>query len=86
MLPPGVVFADGPYTAAEGADALAIVTEWNQFRALDFRRLKEVMKAAVLVDFRNIYKREEVTRHGFTYASVGRPKHGRAGDMQAAAE
>ncbi|BCJ89995.1 UDP-glucose 6-dehydrogenase [Terrihabitans soli] len=86
MLPPGVTFADGPYTAAEGADALAIVTEWNQFRALDFRRLKEIMKAPVLIDFRNIYKREEVARHGFTYAGVGRPKDGRAGDMQAAAE
>jgi UDPglucose 6-dehydrogenase len=86
MLPSGVVFTDGPYTAAEGADALAIVTEWNQFRALDFRRLKDVMTAPVLVDFRNIYKREEVTRHGFVYSSVGRPKHGRAENMQAAAE
>jgi UDPglucose 6-dehydrogenase len=86
MLPAVVEFADGPYTAAEGVDALAIVTEWNQFRALDFRRLKEIMKAPVLIDFRNIYNRDEVARHGFTYTSVGRPKHGRRADVQAAAE
>jgi UDPglucose 6-dehydrogenase len=86
ILPADVTFADGPYAAAEGADALAIVTEWNQFRALDFRRLKEVMAGPVLVDFRNIYNRDEVTRHGFTYTSVGRPKHGGAKDVQAAAE
>ncbi len=86
MLPPGVVFCDGPYAAAEGTDALAIVTEWNQFRALDFRRLKEVMTAPVLIDFRNIYKREEISRHGFTYVGIGRPNEDRAGDLQAAAE
>ncbi|WP_234941748.1 UDP binding domain-containing protein, partial [Ensifer adhaerens] len=52
---------------------LVIVTEWNEFRALDFRRLKAVMKEPVLVDLRNIYRPDEVAKHGFVYASVGRP-------------
>ncbi|MBO9099392.1 UDP-glucose/GDP-mannose dehydrogenase family protein, partial [Rhizobium sp. L58/93] len=54
----GMTFAADAYTAAEGADALVIVTEWNQFRALDFARLKRVMAAPVLVDLRNIYRRD----------------------------
>ena len=53
--------------------AVAIVTEWNQFRALDLPRLKTLLKAPVLVDLRNIYRPDEVTRHGFVYSSVGRP-------------
>ncbi|MDE1992373.1 MAG: UDP-glucose/GDP-mannose dehydrogenase family protein [Rhizobiaceae bacterium] len=68
-----IVYADDAYGAARDADALVIVTEWNQFRALDFTRLKAVMKAPVLVDLRNIYRHDEVARHGFTYTSVGRP-------------
>jgi UDPglucose 6-dehydrogenase len=67
-------YATGPYEAADGADALVIVTEWNQFRALDFDRLKAVMNSPVLVDLRNIYRKEEVTKHGFTYTSIGRPE------------
>lgn len=59
------------YEAARGADALSIVTEWNQFRALDFTRLKELMNSPVLVDLRNIYSKEEVGRFGFTYFGVG---------------
>ncbi|WP_042779029.1 UDP-glucose dehydrogenase family protein [Sinorhizobium fredii] len=65
--------AKGPYEAAEGADALVLVTEWNQFRALDFARLKAAMRSPVLVDLRNIYKRDEVERHGFAYTSIGQP-------------
>jgi len=69
-----VVYCDGPYACAEGADALVIVTEWEQFRALDLGRLKDVMaKNPVLVDLRNIYRADEVARHGFVYDSVGRP-------------
>ena len=67
-----VQFADGAYSCAEGADALVIVTEWNQFRALDLDRLKSVMKQPVLVDLRNIYRRFEVEGKGFTYMDVGR--------------
>ncbi len=68
-----IAYAEDAYSAARGADALVIVTEWNQFRALDFARLKSVMKAPVLVDLRNIYRHDEVTKHGFAYTSVGRP-------------
>jgi UDPglucose 6-dehydrogenase len=68
-----IAYADDAYSAAAGADAVVIVTEWNQFRALDFARLKSVMKAPLLVDLRNIYRREEVVRHGFEYTSIGRP-------------
>jgi UDPglucose 6-dehydrogenase len=68
-----VVFCNDAYSCAEGAAALVIVTEWEQFRALDFARLKKVMERPVLVDLRNIYLPEEVTRHGFVYESIGRP-------------
>ncbi|NLS15345.1 UDP-glucose/GDP-mannose dehydrogenase family protein [Rhizobium sp. P40RR-XXII] len=70
-----IAYADDAYSAARDADALVIVTEWNQFRALDFARLKSVMKAPVLVDLRNIYRHDEVTKHGFAYTSVGRPSN-----------
>ncbi|MGN6777700.1 UDP-glucose dehydrogenase family protein, partial [Rhizobium sp.] len=68
-----IAYAEDAYGAARDADALVIVTEWNQFRALDFARLKSLMKAPVLVDLRNIYRHDEVTKHGFAYTSVGRP-------------
>lgn len=68
-----VDYAVGPYECAAGADALVIVTEWDQFRALDFPRLKSVMRRSLLVDLRNIYRHDEVVRHGFSYVSVGRP-------------
>ena len=67
-----VTFCASAYACAEGASALVIVTEWEEFRALDFDRLKAIMAQAVLVDLRNIYRPEEVTRHGFVYESVGR--------------
>src|SRR5262249_47992022 len=51
-----VTYCDGPYDCAEGADAVVIVTEWEQFRALDFERLKKVMAKPVLVDLRNVYR------------------------------
>jgi UDPglucose 6-dehydrogenase len=69
-----VTFCNDAYDCAQGAAALVIVTEWEQFRALDFARLKKVMALPVLVDLRNIYRYEEVARYGFTYESVGRPK------------
>jgi UDPglucose 6-dehydrogenase len=67
-----VVYCKNPYDCAEGADALVIVTEWEQFRALDLPRLRNVMASPVIVDLRNIYRPEELRRHGFTYAGVGR--------------
>jgi UDPglucose 6-dehydrogenase len=69
---PGVTFATDAYDCAKGADVLVIVTEWDAFRALDFRRLNDVMAAPVLVDLRNIYRTEEIRRHGFAYVGVGR--------------
>jgi UDPglucose 6-dehydrogenase len=69
----GIEYATGPYAAAQGADALVIVTEWNQFRALDFKRLKAAMNTPVLVDLRNIYRPAEMRKHGFTYSGIGRP-------------
>src|SRR3974390_967313 len=69
-----VTFCKDAYDCAEGAAVLVIVTEWEQFRALDFARLRKVMGRPVLVDLRNIYRPEEVARHGFIYDSVGRPK------------
>jgi UDPglucose 6-dehydrogenase len=69
-----VTFCKDAYDCAEGAAALVIVTEWEQFRALDFARLRKVMERPVLVDLRNIYRPGEIARHGFIYDSVGRPK------------
>ena len=68
---PDVIYSEGPYACAEGAEAIVIVTEWEQFRALDLTVLKQVMARPVIVDLRNIYSSAEITRHGFTYASVG---------------
>ncbi|EHK78441.1 UDP-glucose 6-dehydrogenase [Sinorhizobium meliloti CCNWSX0020] len=69
----GLDCARDPYEAAAEADALVIITEWNEFRALDFDRLKSTMKTPLLVDLRNIYRKDEVAKHGFRYASIGRP-------------
>jgi UDPglucose 6-dehydrogenase len=69
-----VAFCQDAYDCAKGASALVIVTEWEQFRALDFNRLKTVMERTVLVDLRNIYQADEVARAGFTYESIGRGK------------
>jgi len=69
---PGVTFADDAYAVADGADALVLVTEWDEFRALDLRRLAAKMTGKVLVDLRNVYEPEEVERVGLTYRGVGR--------------
>jgi UDPglucose 6-dehydrogenase len=67
-----VTYCESAYAVAESADALVIVTEWEEFRALDFARLRQAMRSPVLVDLRNIYSPEEVARAGFAYFSVGR--------------
>ena len=69
---PGVQYCDGAYTAAEGAHAIVIATEWEQFRALDLDRLKTVMAQPVIVDLRNIYRTDEMKRAKFKYVAVGR--------------
>ncbi len=67
-----VEFKTDPYAVAEGADVLVIITEWDQFRALDLDRIKLVMNKPVLVDLRNIYKPADMRARGFAYSSIGR--------------
>jgi UDPglucose 6-dehydrogenase len=61
------------YDALEGADGVVILTEWNQFRALDLGRVKSLLKQPLMVDLRNIYRPDQMADAGFTYFSVGRP-------------
>ncbi|WP_139810083.1 UDP binding domain-containing protein, partial [Sphingomonas azotifigens] len=68
-----VEFVANPYAAAEGADALVIVTEWDAFRALDLVRIKNSLNAPILVDLRNIYPPAELERAGLQYTGVGKP-------------
>jgi UDPglucose 6-dehydrogenase len=70
---PEVTYCADAYDCAKGAHALAIVTEWDPFRALDFIRLGEAMAAKVVVDLRDIYRPEDVRRRGFKYVGVGLP-------------
>lgn len=71
-LAPNMIMCDSAYSAAEGASALAIVTEWEAFRALDLKRIAAAMAEPVLVDLRNVYRAKDVARFGFRYTSVGR--------------
>ena len=67
-----VDFKDDPYAAVTGADAMVIITEWDQFRALDLARVATLMRSRTVVDLRNIYRPDEMRRHGFAYSSLGR--------------
>ena len=69
---PDIEYCDDAYACAQGADALVIVTEWAQFRALDMGRVKREMAHPVVVDLRNIYRPDDMAALGFTYESVGR--------------
>jgi UDPglucose 6-dehydrogenase len=69
-----VEFSASPYAAAEGADALVIVTEWDAFRALDLGRLKSLLNQPLLIDLRNIYPAAEAERAGFTLVGIGKPR------------
>jgi UDPglucose 6-dehydrogenase len=72
-LLPDIAYMDDAYEVAEGADALVIVTEWNEFRLLDLSRIKKSMKTkAVVIDGRNIYDPPVMRGHGFTYRGIGR--------------
>ena len=68
-----VVYADSAYACVDGADALVIATEWDAFRGLDPVKLKSLLKAPVIVDLRNVYRLDDMRRHGFHYVSIGRP-------------
>jgi UDPglucose 6-dehydrogenase len=67
-----VDYKDGPYAALDGADAVVIITEWDEFRALDMDRVKSLLKSPIMIDLRNIYRPEEMKEAGFAYHSIGR--------------
>jgi UDPglucose 6-dehydrogenase len=73
LLPRGIEYAANALDAAEGADALVLLTEWNEFRALSPARLRDAMRGDVLLDFRNVYDPEAMRAAGFRYHSIGRP-------------
>ena len=71
-LMPRLETANDPYACIAGADAMVIITEWEEFRALDLDRVKAALKRPVVVDLRNIYEPADMMQRGFTYVSVGR--------------
>ena len=71
-LLPDVVYKDGPYDAVVDADAVVILTEWDQFRALDLDRIKLLLRQPVMVDLRNVYRPDDIRARGFAYSSIGR--------------
>jgi UDPglucose 6-dehydrogenase len=73
VLPESVEFAAGPYQAAQGTDAVLILTEWEEFSNLDLDRLRSVVRYPIVLDGRNLYDPSVMTAHGFSYYSVGRP-------------
>ena len=70
----GIEYCEDSYATMPGADALAILTEWNEFRALDFARVKSLLKTPVIVDLRNVYEPKMMADAGFTYHCIGRPR------------
>ena len=71
-LLPDITYMDDAYSCLDGADAVVIVTEWEQFRALDLDRVKASLKTPIVVDLRNIYQADDMRLHGFIYSSIGR--------------
>jgi UDPglucose 6-dehydrogenase len=67
-----ITYATKSYDALKGADALAVVTEWHEFREPDFARMRKLLKAPVVFDGRNIYEKDQMQAQGFTYYSIGR--------------
>jgi UDPglucose 6-dehydrogenase len=72
-LLPGLVPCEDAYDAAKDADALVLLTEWNQFRNLDFGRMKSLLRRPIFVDLRNVYESDRMASLGFHYISIGRP-------------
>lgn len=73
VLGSSIAFAPSPYDAVEGADALLILTEWEEFATLDLNRIRQALRYPIIIDGRNLYDSEVMAAHGFTYYSVGRP-------------
>jgi len=69
---PNITYCSNPYEAAEGADAIVIVTEWDEFRVLDWERLRSAVDHPLIIDGRNVFAPEEISRNGFRYVSIGR--------------
>jgi UDPglucose 6-dehydrogenase len=86
-LMPGLDYCEDAYGTMIEADALVLLTEWNEFRGLDLARLKQLLRAPVVIDLRNIYQPQEMADAGFTYHSIGRPvatpPAGRASQLRA---
>jgi UDPglucose 6-dehydrogenase len=74
LLPGGVEYCSDPYETTIGADAIVLMTEWNQYRSLDLRKLRNNMAGHSFIDLRNVYEGERMREFGFEYHSVGRPK------------
>jgi len=72
-LLPDLTYCKDAYDCMTGADALVLITEWNEFRALDLTRVKSLLRQPVLVDLRNVYNPADMTEAGFRYTSIGRP-------------
>ena len=72
----GIEYCTDAYATMKDADVVVIVTEWNQFLALDLDRVKSLLKAPVMVDLRNVYKPSDMAAEGFVYSSIGRPQAG----------
>lgn len=72
-LPPGIIYATSAYDVLEGADGAVVLTEWNEFRGLDLKRMREAMRGDVFIDLRNVYKPGEMASAGFNYQGLGRP-------------
>jgi len=72
FLPAGIEYKENPYQVSDGADVLVLMTEWNQYRALDLERIKSLMRTAVFVDLRNVYEPDDMKGSGFSYFGVGR--------------
>ncbi len=70
---PELTYFSDAYAAMDGADALVLITEWNEFRGLDLARVKSLLRQPLVIDLRNIYKPEEMTEAGLVYHSIGRP-------------
>jgi UDPglucose 6-dehydrogenase len=82
LMPELTCFGDA-YAAMDGADALVLITEWNEFRALDLNRVKSLLRQPLVIDLRNIYKPEEMTEAGLVYYSIGRPPTNESGSLRA---
>jgi len=67
-----IQYCDGVYETFDGADAVVLMTEWNQYRGLDLKRVKSLMHGSIFIDLRNVYEHEIMSAHGFKYFCVGR--------------